>query len=302
MNLKQKALSLALGTALISGLAVFFNSFAAKIITNSSVLTTAKNILVALILSLIVLTPLIFTKVKQLTKKDWLNLTLIGLIGGSIPFLLFFKGLTMTSAINAAFIHKTLFIWVTLLAIPFLKEKLSKVQWLALLVLIVGNYFLVGIKNWNFGWADLLILVATLFWAVEFVIAKKVLASIDAKIVAWGRMFFGSIFLILFLLFTNQATNLINLNGQQWLWLAISSTFLCGYVITWYQALAKLPATVVTSVLVVASPITSALSAIFVTHKYSWQQALGSLILLTATMAFIYVFIRREKARTISAK
>ena len=149
MTSKQKALLLVFGTAIISGCSVFFNSFATKVITNPSVLTTAKNILVALVLSLFILTPFVFKKLKLLQRNDWLKLVLIGLIGGSIPFLMFFKGLSLTSAVNAGFIHKTLFIWVTLLAIPFLKEKLSKVQWFALAVLLLGNYFLVKPGNFR---------------------------------------------------------------------------------------------------------------------------------------------------------
>lgn len=295
MTSKQKALLLVFGTALISGCSVFFNSFATKVITNSNVLTTAKNILVALILSLLLLTPIVYKKLKLLQRNDWLKLVLIGLIGGSIPFLMFFKGLSLTSAINAGFIHKTLFIWVTLLAIPFLKEKLSKVQWFALAVLLLGNYFLVGVKTWKFSYADLLILGATLLWAVEFVIAKKILKNIDAKIVSWGRMFFGALFLLGYLALTKQSVGLIALNSTQWLWLTISSAFLLGYVLTWYHALQKLPATVVTSVLVIASPITTALNSIFVTHKYNIQQLSSSVILIIAAIAFTYVFNRLHK-------
>jgi len=295
MTSKQKALLLVFGTALISGFSVFFNSFATKVITNSNVLTTAKNILVALVLSLFILTPVVFKKLKLLQRNDWIKLVLIGLIGGSIPFLMFFKGLSLTSAINAGFIHKTLFIWVTLLAIPFLKEKLSKVQWFALAILLLGNYFLVGVKTWKFSYADLLILGATLLWAVEFVIAKKILKNIDAKIVSWGRMFFGALFLLGYLALTKQAAGLIALNSTQWLWLTISSAFLLGYVLTWYQALQKLPATVVTSVLVIASPITTALNSIFVTHKYNLQQLSSSVILIIAAIAFTYVFNRLHK-------
>ena len=50
---------------------------------------------------------------------------MIGVIGGSVPFILFFNGLAMASAPSAAFIHKTLFVWVVLLAVPFLGERLG---------------------------------------------------------------------------------------------------------------------------------------------------------------------------------
>jgi len=301
MTTKQKALLLALSTTVISGFSVFFSSLATKVITNSNILTTAKNILVALVLSLFVSSPLIFKKLKELGKKDWLNLVLVGFIGGSIPFLLFFKGLSLTSPVNAGFIHKTLFIWVTFLAIPLLKEKITKIQWFALTILLVGNYFLVGGKTWTFHSADFLILAATFLWAIEFIIAKKLLANLNPIIVSWGRMFFGAIFLTLYLLLTQQAGGLLSLSSTQWLWLVISAAFLLGYVITWYQALQKLPASLVTSVLVIASPITTALNSIFVSHKYTWQQGLSSVLLLIAAFVFAYVFNRLHKTAPATA-
>ena len=49
----------------------------------------------------------------------------IGVLGGGVAFLLFFSGLAMASAPTAAFIHKTMFIWVALMAGPFLGERLG---------------------------------------------------------------------------------------------------------------------------------------------------------------------------------
>ncbi|MBT7497296.1 DMT family transporter [Candidatus Woesearchaeota archaeon] len=287
--MKTKALYLALGTALISSVSIFINKFAVTAIGNPYVLTTSKNIIVALLLTLLVLTPLVWKKLKTLPKNDWLKLVVVGLIGGSIPFLLFFKGLSLSTSVNAGFIHKTLFIWVTLLAIPFLKEKLSKIQWLALGVLLVGNYFLIGIK-WSFAQADILIFAATLFWAVEFVIAKHFLKTIDPKIIAWGRMFFGAIFLLGYMLYTGQAATLLTLGASQWGFISLVAIFLLGYVLTWYHALAKLPVTVVASVLVIASPITTGLNSIFITHKYSLNQLIGSLIILASIVMISYAY------------
>ena len=287
--MKTKALYLVLGTAIISGISIFINKFAVTAIGNPFVLTTSKNIIVALLLTLVVLTPLVWKKLKVLPKNDWIKLILIGLIGGSIPFLLFFKGLSLSTSVNAGFIHKTLFIWVTLLAIPFLKEKLSKIQWLALGVLLIGNYFLIGIK-WSFAQADILIMAATLFWAIEFVLAKHFLKTIDPKIIAWGRMFFGAIFLLGYLFYIGQASTLLTLNTSQWGFISLAALFLLGYVLTWYHALAKLPVTVVASVLVIASPITTGLNSIFITHKYSLNQLIGSLIILASIVMISYAY------------
>ncbi|MFH0780097.1 MAG: DMT family transporter [Parcubacteria group bacterium] len=300
----QKGAYLACLTALISGFSVFLSKFATKAIPDSSVFTTAKNIGVALVLCLIVLLPSIFPKLKHLTKKDWLNLILIGIIGGSIPFLLFFKGLSISTAPATAFIHKTLFIWVAILAVPLLKEKISKMQLGALGLLLAGNFLLGSFSDWRFDRAGWLVLAATLFWAVEYVLAKKMLARIDAKIVAWARMFFGSIALIGFVLAIGKGALLISLNYHQLCWIGLSSCLLLGYVLTWYRALKYLPATAVTCILVIASPVTTALNSAFITHKYSPRDLFGAVVVICAAGIIYYAAIKTERSacRLASAK
>ncbi|MFA6215384.1 MAG: DMT family transporter [Patescibacteria group bacterium] len=272
-------------TAIISGLANFFNKFGLQVLgKNAYQYTTLKNVVVGLILSLIILTPWILPKLKSLTKKDWGKLILVGLIGGSIPFLLFFKGLSLTSAVSASFIHKTLFVWVAILAWPVLKEKVSKLQFLALGVLLLGNVIFESFRGLSWGMAETLIFIATLFWAAETVIAKISLKNIDSMVLAWGRMFFGSVFLAGFLSATGNTAGLLTLNLTQFSWLFLVSALLTGYVVTWYAALKKLPATVVTCFLVIASPITTFLNSVFVTHKLVSQNIFGGVIILAGVL------------------
>ncbi|MCX6745604.1 MAG: DMT family transporter [Candidatus Parcubacteria bacterium] len=301
MKKTNKGLYLVLGTALISGVSVFLNKFAVQAISNSDVFTTSKNLLVGIILTALVLTPFLFNKIRNVARADWLKLGLIGIIGGSAPFLLFFKGLSLTSASSAAFIHKTLFIWVSLLAIYFLREKIGKLQYLALALLFFGNFVMLGFKFFNYGYGEFLVLVATLMWAIEFVIAKKVLRNIDSEIVAWARMFFGSIILLAYLAATSQIQNLITLNSNQWVWVAISSVLLLGYVLTWYKALKYLPAVTVTSILVLASPITTCLEIIN-THKFNIYQIGGSLLITLACVLIIYSVRKINDVQVTSPK
>ena len=57
--------------------------------------------------------------------RGWLALLGIAAIGGSVPFVLFFEGLSRADATQAAFIHKTLVIWVALIAVPLLGERVG---------------------------------------------------------------------------------------------------------------------------------------------------------------------------------
>lgn len=287
LRIKNIGICLIIFTAVISGFANFFNKFGIQALGKDAFqYTTLKNVVVALILSLIILTPIIWPKLKKITSKGWLKLILIGLIGGSIPFLLFFKGLSMTSPVSASFLHKTLFIWVAILAWPILKEKITRLQFLALGILFFGNVIFLGFRGMPWGYAETLILIATMFWAAESVIAKIILKQVDVITLAWARMFFGSMFLIGFLAITGNTAGLLSLNLSQLGWVMLVSAFLTGYVITWYSALKILPVTVTASFLILASPITTALNAIFVTHDLPFDKIVGALVILVGALLF----------------
>ena len=116
MTNKKIGLMLVFFTAIVSGFSIFINSFGVKGF-DSSVFTFSKNIIVALFLFSIILLFNQFNELKKLNKKHWSQLVTIGLIGGSIPFLLFFKGLQLTAGKTSAFIHKPSFIYIELFAL-----------------------------------------------------------------------------------------------------------------------------------------------------------------------------------------
>lgn len=281
----KKGIYLIFITVVFSGLANFFNKFGLEALGKDAYQYTAlKNLAAATILSLFVFMPFIWGRLTSIAKQDWLRLILIALIGGSIPFLFFFKGLSMTSAVNASFIHKTLFIWVAILAWPILKEKITYLQLTALGVLLVGNFIFSGFYQLSFGVAELLILLATILWAVENIISKIVLKNLDSLTVAWARMFIGSLFLLVFLLTTGGINGLFSISTSQMGWLALVSVLLTGYVITWYGALKRLPVTVVASVLVLASPITTLLNSVFITHQLDGNKIIGGALIIVGVV------------------
>jgi drug/metabolite transporter (DMT)-like permease len=222
-----------------------------------------------------------------LSKSDWIRLLLIGLIGGAVPFLLFFKGLSLASATSAAFIHKTLFIWVAFLALPLLKEKLSVFQFLALGMMAVGVYLFAGPAGLALGLGEMLVFFATILWAVENIIAKIALKNIAPVIVGWGRMFFGSLFLLAYLVFSGGVSLLAVSSLSQASWLFLSGAFLFGYVVTWYTALKHAPATVVSSVLVVAAPITALLNGVFVSGTLNGFNLVPALMIVAGVLGLV---------------
>lgn len=298
--MKNKGICFALIAAVVSGFAIFINKFAGKVFSDSGIFTTWKNIPVAIAFLGIIFLPKFFKELKMLDKTQWLYLLLIGAVGGAIPFLMFFKGLSIASAVNAAFIHKTLFVWVGMLAVIFLKEKLGWPQIVAFGLLLAGNFILGGIKSWKFGMGEILIFGATVLWSIEYILAKKVLACVSSEIVAWARMFFGSVILVLFLIATGRTEGLLSINSLQAKWILLSSALLFGYVFTWYKALKLAPASLVTCLLVPASLITTLLNSIFVTGKFSLEQALAG-ILFSASIVLLFKFRQPSSFPTCEA-
>lgn len=286
-------LFLVMTAMLVSGVANFVNKLAMTASgQNAFQYTTLKNILAAVLLSLIITAPALWRRLSLLSRADWGKLCLIGLIGGSVPFLLFFKGLSLTSAVSASLIHKTLFIWVAVLAWPMLKEKISSAQFLALGVLLAGNAVLSGFKFMAWGAAESMILIATWLWSVETVLVKKFLNRIDSAIMAWGRMFFGAIFLLIYLGLTDRLSGLLEVKAGAYGWLIAVSVLLFVYVFTWFGALKRFSAGAVTCFLVLASPVTTFLNAIFAGQRLDGAKIFG----VAAIFFGVWLFwvLRRE--------
>jgi drug/metabolite transporter (DMT)-like permease len=295
--MNKKGLGLVLGTAIISGISIFINKFGVQGI-DSSLFTGAKNLVVAIFLFSLIILAKDFKRLKELTTKDWLKLSLIGLLGGSIPFLLFFKGLQLTSASQGSFVHKTMFIWVGLLALTFLKEKLDKGIIIGAIMLLLGNFLLLKINNFSLATGDWLILIATLLWSVETIISKQALKTIDSKIVAFGRMFFGTLIILVFIAVTNKLLLITTITSVQLIWILITSAFLLGYTFTWYSGLKEIKASVATSILLLGSIITTLIDLAW-GAKITLAQIIGMTFLILGIISIVGLTSILKKAQLI---
>jgi len=274
------ATGLAIIAAVISGTNNFLTKIAVTGVNNPILYTTLKNSLVGVLLLGVIFGLKRWREFVSLRKGQIFKLIIIGIIGGAIPFALYFTGLSMTSALNASLIHKTLFLWVLLFAAPFLKERMNKFQWLGVGAIFAANIFVGGFRGFQYNSGELMILLATILWAIENVVAKTALRDLSSLAVAASRMVLGSLILILFLAARGMALA-PHLGAAAWGWTALTSILLFGYVLAWYSALKYAPATYVAALLVPATLVTNVLSALFVTH---------SLTLSTVTTSPLYAF------------
>jgi drug/metabolite transporter (DMT)-like permease len=295
---RNRGLVLALGTAVISGVSIWVNSSGLATFANATAYTTAKNVAAAVVIGAVFLAArrargagaVSLTRPTQ--HRQWWGLTYVAILGGAVPFLLFFGGLASTASTQAAFLHKTLIVWVALLAIPLLKERLTLWHGAAIVLLLLGQFGLTGAVSLAPDLGIVMIGAATLMWSVEVVATKRLLVGVTPWTVSLVRMGGGSVALLAWAAATGAAGDVVPRTSAQWAWVLLTGVLLAGYVLTWHQALWRAPAVDVTAVLVLGAVITALLAGVFdgapLAVKAPW------LALLAAGGALVWLAPRRS--------
>lgn len=260
---RRAGVLLVAGTALVSGVSVFVNRYAVAGIP-PDVLTTSKNALVALALAAFLAARVERRDVRSVRARDWALLALVGLVGGAIPFVLFFRGLAglagdPAGATLAAFLHKSLFVAVAALAVAFLHERLDARLVAGAGLLLAGTAALASPSFGALRGPHALILGAVALWAVEIALAKRLLSRVPATLVPLARMGFGATFLVTWLAATGQLAAVAALTARQLGWILLTSALLFAYVLTFYHGLSRIGAAEATGILAAGALVTLAL-------------------------------------------
>lgn len=297
MSMRSRGIALAGVTALISGVAVYVNGFGVAAYGDATAYTTAKNAMAALVIAwaFVAARPFGARLTRPAGAGQWWGLAFVAVLGGAVPFVLFFEGLASTASTQAAFVHKTLIIWVALLAVVVLRERLTWWHGAAIGLLVVAQWGLAGEIGLVADSGLLLIAAATLMWAVEVVVAKRLLRGLTPWTVSMARMGGGAVALMAWAALTGRAGAVMPATATQWGWVLLTGVLLAGYVLTWHQALARAQAVDVTAVLVLGALVTAALAGALdgapILAKAPW------LIMLAAGGAMVWLAPRPAPRR-----
>lgn len=286
-----KGVCFALLTAIISGIALFYSKL--TIVRVPPILFTAsRNTYVALAFLLLFLlgVKININELKKAKKKTLILLILVGIIGGAVPFYLFFTGLQYTGAMTANLIHKTLFIWVSILAMIFLGEKFNFMYFVSYLLIVAGSFYILPVRfSLAFGKGEFMIFAATMLWAIENIIAKRVLREISSNTVALARMGIGSIVLLAFFFGKGNKMSPVLFDFDHLTTLIIGGSLLFFYVFFWYRALKYAPASIVTLILTFATIAQSLLIRVY-TGVHFAKNSIYSMLLVGIGIALIFAF------------
>ncbi|MEK6953486.1 MAG: DMT family transporter [Candidatus Micrarchaeota archaeon] len=287
---ESKGVFFAFLTALISGASVFVNGFVVKGF-DPFVFTTLKNFGAAIFIVAAIFLFREMGNLRKLTLSQWKWLAIIGIIGGSIPFLMFFSGLSMIPAVKGSFLFRLLFIFSAVFAAIMLKERPSRNAIIGAAIFLIGNMFLLGGLDslLSFGIGEMLVLGATVIWGFEYVLSKWVMqkTGLEPRMIAFGRMLIGTIVLFAFIGIAGKADYIATLTTIHWGWVAITSGFLFLFVSSWYSALKWAKATTATAILALGGPITTSLSYLFLGKAPSMNDAYGLLLIVAGVAVLV---------------
>ncbi len=224
---------------------------------------------------------------RGLNRVPWSWLLAIGIIGGGLGFLLYFSGLELTTSGRAAFLHKTLPIYVTVFAFLFLRERISKRQSMTLMVMLMGTVLLLFSRiDPAAFWqdpvlGDALVILGTIFWGLENVIAKKAMVREESSlVVSFSRMLFGGAFLFGVALLLGRLDVLLSLTQQQMASILISSGFLFAYILLWYSAIRLINVSKAVLFLLLAPVISTWAGVVWFGEPVPFLQVVGSALIL----------------------
>jgi len=228
-----------------------------------------------------------------------LYLAVVGALGTSLAFFLFFEGAKRTSAIDAVVCLQIEPLYSLFAAWAVLGHRPSLRRVIALGVLLIGIIFAIGGGNYAPSAGAWLLLLTPLCWQLSHLVALRRLPKVAPQILAGARYVYGGgILLLLWLLQGGPATIPARAELGRLLPLLALQGCVFSYVGTllWYQTIRRLDLGRATAIVVPSTPILS-LGAAFVLlgEVPTLQQSIG--LALVVSGVFLFVTAPRAIAR-----
>ncbi|MDA8394773.1 MAG: DMT family transporter [Candidatus Dormibacteraeota bacterium] len=288
---------LAVANAVVSGVAVYVNSFAVATFSSPVLFTALKDAVTgAILLAMVVLVPRQRARFRHLSGPDWAWLVLVSLVGGSVPYALFFIGLRQAGAVTGALGSHLEFVIVALLAWSLLRERLTPAIAAALLVLLAATLLSVDLRLLVLNLGTVLILVASLLFATEYVIVKHLFRGrLKPTTVMTAKLTLGTLVLFAYLAVTGGLGALSHLTALQAGYTLATGVILLGFTVTLYFAIRHARVTAVAAIGSAAPVVTIGLE-VLLGHPVSLAlSGLPLLLTVVAVATILVVGLRQDE-------
>jgi drug/metabolite transporter (DMT)-like permease len=189
---------------------------------------------------LLLLTWRIEGKLPKLKKSQIMPVILLGITGIFIYNIMFFKGLKIIEAGRASLIIATCPIFITICSAIFLKEKISPVKVLGIVISVCGAIIVISKGNINrvfeggLGLGEFYIFCCVLSWVAYSLIGKAVMNNLSPLASVSYSSVVGAVALSVPAFFEGLAQNIASQSAIDWLCISYLGVFgtVIGFV--WY--------------------------------------------------------------------
>ncbi|HUW63671.1 MAG TPA: DMT family transporter [Spirochaetia bacterium] len=233
---------------------------------------------------------LLCTRQPAIQRRDWLRLAACGLTGVTLYNFLQNQGLRYAGSTDAAILAAMAPVFLAVLAWLLLKERISRVQVLGIIVALMGSILVVTNGNLT-GFAlnplrlygDSLILLTGLAWAIYSTVVKTLLERYPATTVLAYTTLFGTLFLLpLSLAELPINFGAVTLSG--WLNILYLGFFASALTyLIWNLALTRVSAVTAASYIYLIPVLTAAMAAIYYRQPPGLFIIAGGCIVLLGT-------------------
>jgi drug/metabolite transporter (DMT)-like permease len=235
--------------------------------------------------------------VKEKTdKKDIPKFALLGLCGVAINQLLFFKGLSITTPINASIMMITSPIVVVIIAQALIKERITALKVTGIFVGFAGAALLLTLKtDLSFGsetiTGDMFIFINAVSWSFYMVLAKPLMKKYNTITIVKWVFLFGLLYVLPFGYKEFTRIEWSSFPSEIWIdtaFVVIGTTFF-AYLLNTY-ALKELSPSIVSAYIYIQPVLTTLIAVKYGSDQITWPKAFSALLIFTG----VYMTSKKE--------
>lgn len=227
--------------------------------------------------------------IRKITKKEWVNLTVVAILSGAIAPAAIFRALAISPVNNIVLLGRLEVPLILILSSVILKERLNQYQKIGAAIVLLGIFVSVTgnrpdalSSGFTFGQGEILTIISTVFLAIATLINKYQLSHIPLGVYGIFRTGLGSIVFFIFGSWLYGSGHFAEMFSPfLWQWMLVYG----GIIVVVGQALwikgSRQSPLVVSTIISCFHPIAGMFFAYWILAEVpTMQQILGSIILL----------------------
>ncbi len=256
------------------------------------------------LIAFLIMLPIAFSSLQKawpILKSHWHLLLVYGTLGIAIPGGFAYISLHETSAINGAFIFTSSPIFTLIIAWLLIGEKLTPLQWLGVMITLVGVLIIIGKGNihlllhMKFTTGDLWMSANAICWAVYTVLIKHWKIAIDPLALLTSMILMGLLVVLPFCVAEILHHALITINLRNILTVLYAGTIGGAFAYFYYIRGVIAIGAAKTGLLIYLIPVFATLQAVLFLHETLHLYLLWAVIFMAAGILLTIFFEPLQK-------